>query len=220
MLGCPCHSSQVPTNSPEPTPIPNLEDRASHQKSQNWKEIAQLHFRVAWNLWPLDFFQFTPLDMGMYILGLSYHYALEADNLLSGFTGSLLLLFSGSVMSNALQPHGMQHARLPCPSLCHGVCSNTCPLSWWCHPTISTSVTLFSSCLKLFQHQGLFQWVGSLHSMAKVLELRLQHQSFQWRTRFPLGFTGLISLLSMGLLRVFSSTTVWKHQFFSTQLSL
>ena len=85
MLGCPCHSSQVPTNSPEPTPIPNPEDRASHQKSQNRKEIAQLHFRVAWNLWPLDFFQFTPLDMGMYILGLSYHYALEAENLLSGF---------------------------------------------------------------------------------------------------------------------------------------
>ena len=100
------------------------------------------------------------------------------------------------------------------------ICSNSCPLSWWCHPTISTSVTLFSSCLKLFQHQGLFQWVGSLHSMAKVLELRLQHQSFQWRTRFPLGLTGLISLLSKGLLRVFSSTTVWKHQFFSTQLSL
>ena len=71
MLGCPCHSSQLPTNSPELTPIPNLDDRASHQKPQNLKEIAQLRFRVAWNLWPLYFFHFSPLDVGMYILGCS-----------------------------------------------------------------------------------------------------------------------------------------------------
>ena len=93
-------------------------------------------------------------------------------------------------------PHGLQHARLPCPSLSPGVCSNSCPLSQWCHPTISSSVVPFSSRLPSFpshplsspsppafnlsQHQGLFQWVGSLHEVAKVLEFQLQHQSFQW----------------------------------------
>ena len=89
----------------------------------------------------------------------------------------VFLLFSRSVMSNSLWPHGLQHTRLPCPSLAPGACSNSCPLNWWCHPTISSSVTLFS-CFQSSQHQGLFQWVGSLHQVAKVLEL--QHQSFQW----------------------------------------
>ena len=89
-------------------------------------------------------------------------------------------------MSNSLWPCGLQQARLSGPSLSPGACSNSCPLSLWCHPTISSSVILFS-CLQssppacsLLQHQGLFQWVGSLHQVAKVLELQLQHQSFWW----------------------------------------
>jgi len=89
-------------------------------------------------------------------------------------------LFSHSIMSNSLWPHGLQHARLPCPSLSPGDFSNSCPLRQWCHPTISSSVTFFSSCLNLYQHQGLFQWVSTSHLVAKVLELQLQHQSFQW----------------------------------------
>ena len=91
-----------------------------------------------------------------------------------------------SVVSNSLQPHGQQHTRLPCPSPTRRACSNSCPLSRWCHPTISSSVIPFSSCLKSFQHQGLFQRVSSLHQVAKVLEFQLQHQSFQWifRTDF------------------------------------
>ena len=76
-------------------------------------------------------------------------------------------------------PHGLQHARLPCPSLSPGVCSNSCPLSWWCHSAISSSVTS-SPALNLSQHQGLFQWDGSSHQVVKVLEFKLQHQSFQW----------------------------------------
>ena len=94
--------------------------------------------------------------------------------------------FSHSVVSNYLQPHGLQHARLPCPSPAPGACSNSYPLSRWCHPTISSSVIPFSSCLHLSQHQGLFQWVSSFHQVAKVLEFQLQHQSFQWifRTDF------------------------------------
>ena len=87
--------------------------------------------------------------------------------------------FTCSVMSNSLQLHGLQHSGLPCPSPTPGVYSNSCPFSRWCHPTISSSVVPFS-CLQSFQHQGLFQWVGSLHQVAQVLEFQLQHESFQW----------------------------------------
>ena len=90
-------------------------------------------------------------------------------------------LFSNSVVSDSLPLHGLQHTRLPCPSLSLGVCSNSCPLSWWCHPTTSSCdppPPASPPDLNLFQHQGLFQWAGSLHQVAKVLEL--QHQSFQW----------------------------------------
>ena len=84
------------------------------------------------------------------------------------------------VVSNSLQPHGLQHARPPCPSPTPGVYSNSCPSSRWCHPTISPSVVPFSSHLQSFPHQGLFKWVSSLHQVAKVLEFQCHHQSFQW----------------------------------------
>ena len=94
--------------------------------------------------------------------------------------------FSHSVMSDSLWPHGLQYARPSCPSPTPGAYSNTCPLSWWCHPTISSSVVPFSSCLKSVPHQGLFKWVCSSHQVAKVLAFQLQHQSFKWvfRTDF------------------------------------
>ena len=97
-----------------------------------------------------------------------------------------LIQFSCSVMSDSLQPHGLQHARSPCPSPTPWVYSNSCPLSQWCHPTISSSVIPFSSCLQSFPASDLFQWVSSLHQVAKVLEFQLQRQSFQWifRTNF------------------------------------
>ena len=90
------------------------------------------------------------------------------------------LQFSHSVGSDSLQPHGLQHTRPPCPSPTPGVCSNSCPLSQWCHPTISSPVTPFSPAFNLPQRQGLFQWVSISHQVVKVLELQLQHQSFQW----------------------------------------
>ena len=95
------------------------------------------------------------------------------------------LQFSHSVVSDSLRPHGLQHARFPCPSPTPGACSNSCPSSWWCHPTISSSVVPFSCCL-LSKHQGLFQWVISSHEVDKVLEFQLQHHSFQrlFRTAF------------------------------------
>ena len=122
-------------------------------------------------------------------------------------------------MSDSLQPHGVQKARLPCPSLTPRVHPNSCPLSRWCHPTISSSVIPFSSHLQSFPASGSFQMsqffpsggqsIGLLAS-ASVLPMNIQ----DW---FLLGWTGWISLLSKGLSRVFSKTTVQKHQFFGAQ---
>ena len=128
--------------------------------------------------------------------------------------------FSCSVVSDALQLHGLQHARLSCPSSTPGACSNSCPLSRWCHPAISSSVAPFSSCLQSFPASGsfpmsLFFTSGdqSIEASTSVLPMSIQ----DW---FPLGLTDLISLQSKGLSRVFSNTTVQKHQFFGAQLSL
>ena len=112
--------------------------------------------------------------------------------------------FSHSVMSDSLRPHGLQHTRLPCPSLTPGACSNSCALSWWCHPTISSSVIPFSSCLQFFPASGSFQMsqlfasggqsIG-ISASASVLPMNIQ----DW---FPLGWTDWISLQSKGLSRV------------------
>ena len=130
------------------------------------------------------------------------------------------MLFSCSVMSDSLWPHGLQYTRLPCPSPSPRACSNSCPLSRWCHRTISTFVVPFSSHLQSFPASGSFQMSQfftsggqSIGVSASVLPMNIQ----DW---FPLGWTGLISLHSKGLSRVFSNTTVQKHQFFSAQLSL
>ena len=87
-------------------------------------------------------------------------------------------LFRGLVMSKSLRLHGLQHVRLPCPSLSPRVCSNSCPLSWWCHPTISSSVTPFSSCHQTFPVSGCFPGSWLFVSCATVLQIQLQHQSF------------------------------------------
>ena len=129
--------------------------------------------------------------------------------------------FSRSVISDSLWPHGLQHARPPCLSTTLRVYSNSCPLSQWYHPTISSSVIPFF-CLQSFpasvsfQMSQLFTSGGQsigVSASAPVLPMNIQ----DW---FPLGWTGWISLLSKGLSRVFSNTTVQKHQFFCAQLSL
>ena len=92
-----------------------------------------------------------------------------------------LVQFTRWVSSDSLRPHGLQPSRFPYLSPTPRACSNSCPLSWWCHPTISSSFALLSPsppAFNLSQHQGLFQWVSSLHQVAKVLDLQLQHQSF------------------------------------------
>ena len=90
--------------------------------------------------------------------------------------------FNCSVVSDSLQPHGLQHARPPCPSPTPRVYSDSCPLSWWCHPSHPLS-SPSPPAFNLSQHQGLFKWFSSLHLVAKVLEFQLQYQSFQWIIR-------------------------------------
>ena len=122
-------------------------------------------------------------------------------------------------MTNSLRPHRLQHIRLPCPSLSPGVCSNSCPSSQWCHPTISSSVTPFSSCPQSFPASGSFpiSWLftSSGQSIASSASASVFPMNMQgW---FPLGLIGLISLLSKRLLTVSSSIIVQKHQFFGIQ---
>jgi len=124
-----------------------------------------------------------------------------------------VLQFSHSVMSDSLQTHGLQHTRPPCPSPTPGAYSNSHPSRWWCHPTISSSVIPFSSCLQSFPASGSFpvswffasggQSIG-VSASASVLPVNIQ----DW---FPLGLTGQISLQSKGLSSVSSNTTVQKH---------
>ena len=129
--------------------------------------------------------------------------------------------FNRSVVSDSLWPHGLQHARPPCPLPTPGVYSNSCPLSRWCHPAISSSVIPFFSCPQSFPASWSFQMsqffppgaqsIG-VSALASVLPMNTQ----DW---FPLGWTSWISLYSKGLSTVFSNTTVQKHQFFGTQPS-
>ena len=132
-------------------------------------------------------------------------------------------MFSRSLVSDSLWPHGLQHTRFPCPSPSPRACSNSCPLSQWCHPTISSSVIPFSSCLQSFPASGSFLMsrlfasggysIGASACWRSVPPMSVQ----DW---FPLGLTGWISLQSKGVSRVFSNTTVQNHQFFGIQPSL
>ena len=131
---------------------------------------------------------------------------------------SVQFQISCSVMSDSLQPHRLQHTRLPCSSPTPRVCSNSCPSNRWCHPAVSSSVVPFPSCLQSFPASGSFpvgqvfasdgQSIG-ISASASVLPMNIQ----DW---FPLGLNGWIFLQSKGLSRVFSNTIVWKHQFFGS----
>ena len=129
--------------------------------------------------------------------------------------------FSCSFVSDSLRLHEPQHARPPWPSPTPGVHSNPCPLSQWCHPTISSSVILFSSCPQSFWASGSFQMSQLLTSGGQSTGVSTSTSVLPMNTQdwSPLGWTGWISLQSKGLSRVFSNTTVQKHQFFGTQLS-
>ena len=128
--------------------------------------------------------------------------------------------FNHSVVSNSLRPHEMQHARPPCPSPTPGVHPNLCPLSRWCHPTISYSVIPFSSCPQSFPASGSFQISQLFASGGQSIGVAASKSVLSMNTQdwSPLRWTGWICLQSKGLSRVFSNTTVQKHPFFSAQL--
>ena len=131
--------------------------------------------------------------------------------------------FSSSVISDSSWPHEPQHTRPLCPSAAPGVYPNSCPLSdEWCHPTMSSSVIPFSTCPQSFTASGSFQMTQLFGSGGQSIGVSASTSVLPMNTQdlSPLGWTGWISLQSKGLSRVFSNTTVQKHQFFSAQLSL
>ena len=143
---------------------------------------------------------------------------LKLNRIILGGAFGYYIQFSCSVVSNSLWPHGLQHARPPCPSPTLGVYSNSCPSSQWCHPAISSSVIPFSSCPQFlpasesFPMSQLFAW-GGQSTGASALAPFLPKKSQAWSSEW----TGWISLQSKGLSRVLSNTTVQKHQFFGAQ---
>ena len=134
---------------------------------------------------------------------------------------AFLLLFSRSVMSDSLRPHGLQHTRLPCPSLSPRVCSNSFSLNCWCYTTILSSAAPSLFALNLFQHQGLFQQVSSSHQGGQSIGASTSASVLQWVFRVDfLIIDWFDSSLSKGPWKVFSSTTIQKHQFSGSQPSL
>ena len=130
--------------------------------------------------------------------------------------------FRCSVVSDSLRAHGLKHARPPCPSPTPKVYSNSCPFSQWCHPTISSSAVPFSSCLQSFPAPESFPMSQFFTSGGQSIRVSASTSVLPMNTQdwFPLRWTGWISLQSKGLSRVFSNTTVQKHQFFNIKLSL
>ena len=130
--------------------------------------------------------------------------------------------FTPSVVSDSLWPHELQHTRPPCPSPAPGVYPNPCPSSRWCRPTISSSIVPFSSCPQSFPTPGSFPMSQFFTSGGQTIGVSASTSVLPMNTQdwSPLGWTGWISLQSKGLSRVFSNTTVQKHQFFGVQLSL
>ena len=142
------------------------------------------HLPCSPNLSPTDYHFFKHLDN--ILQGKCFHNQQDAENAFHEFVKSwnmdFSVQFSSWVVSDSVRPHGLQHTRLPCPLPTPRAHSNLCPLSWWCHPIISSSAIPFSSCLQLFPASGSFP-MSSSHQVAKILEFQLQRHSFQWTLR-------------------------------------
>ena len=141
---------------------------------------------------------------------------------IDGWIKKASVQFSHSVLPDILQPHGLQHARLPCASPTPRASSNSCLSNRWCHPTISSSVIPFSFCLQSFPAWASFQMSQFFASGGRSIRVSASTSILPKNIQgwFPLGWTGWISLQSKRLSRVFSNTTVQRYQFFGTQLSL
>ena len=155
---------------PKSTLMTNTYNRQHHKSWLLWELEMRFSLITSWSEWKIK-----PVIPQTVLISLQK----SRENQEMVF----MLLFSRSVMSNSLQPHGLQHTRLPCPSLSPGVCPNSCSLSQWCHPSVLSSVAPSFLALNLSQLHGLSQWVSSSHQLAKGLELQLQNQSFQWTFR-------------------------------------
>jgi len=188
---------------------------ASHPKSRDWQINPKMRPRQGCErskLWGGQIYINCVWVTRDWILAFSF----SSLNRISEIYPLNSIQFSHSVVFDSLRPHELQHARLPCPSPTPGACSDSCPLSPWCHPTISSSVVPFLSRLQSFPASGSFsisqfftsggQSIGVSASVS-VLPMNIQ----DW---FPLGWSGWISLQSRGLLRVSSNTIVQKHQFY------
>ena len=138
------------------------------------------------------------------------------------YNSTIMSQFCRSLVSESLRPHGLQYTRLPCPSPTPGAYSNSCPLCWWCHPTVSSSVVPFSSYLQSFPASGSFQMNQFSSSGGQSIGVSISTSVLPVNIQdwFPLRWIGWISLQSKGLSSVFSNTTVQKHQLFGAQLSL
>ena len=169
-----------------------------------------------------------PREASPSFLGRVYSFFLLSLHQIFGRLGGFLktvqssVKFICSVVSDSLWPHEPQHAMLPCPSPTPRIYPNSCPLSWWCHLTISSSVVPFSSCPQSFPTSGSFQMSQLFASGGQNIGVSASTSVLPMNTQdwFPLGWTGWISLQSKRLSRVFSNTTVQKHQFIGAQLSL
>ena len=185
--------------------------------SQNF--VSELSFESLWSTVPLL------LKVYFKFLTQSWCATIRCDPLwwseLSKETESISSVqFRHSVMSDSLRPHGLQHARPPCPSPTPGAYLNSHPSRQWCHPTISSSVVPFSSCLQSFPASRSFPMRQFFSSGGQSIGVSASAFPMNIQDWFPLGLTGLISLQSKGLSRVFFNTTVQKHKFLGAQLSL
>ena len=208
-----------------------------HRVIKSWTQLKQLSMHacthIACRQWNLYGNHFGDITFYLFI-----HLLIHLDPLFSWIPNTFINLiygeksvinwgqgsvqFSRSVVSNSLRPRGLQHTRPLCPSPTPRVYSNSCPLSQWCHPTISSSVYPFSSCLQSFPASVSFSMSQFFASGCQSIGVSastsvLPMNTWDW---FPLGWTGWISLQSKGLSTVLFNTTVQNHQFFGTQLSI
>ena len=175
----------------------------------------QNHWHLWLCSWELRRLRYSPVWGIFYLWHISFRISKRNWNWCS-------VQFSRSVVSNSLRPHELQHAKSPCPSPTSGVHPNPCRPSRWCHPTIPSSVVSFSSCPQSLPASGSFPMSQLFTSCGQSIGVSPSTSVLSMNTQVwsPLAWTGWISLQSKGLSRVFSNTTVQKHQFFGAQISL
>ena len=185
--------------------------KTQHSQINKWVQFL----KKMWIIW-------RSLERSPVLSSFNFWKAFEGNTVRSLSPNPSSVQFSRSVVSDSLQPHEVQHARPPCPPSTPGVYLNSCPLSRWCHPTISSSVIPFSSRPQSFPASGSFQMSQLFASGGQSIGVSASASVLPMNTqdRSPLGWTGWISLQFKGLWRVFSNTTAQKHPFFGAQLSL